>query len=76
MDWQVIIAFWDSQIFLGVTVGTIVSIITIAVGTFVAERVITRYLRKFSKRARAILTIGNNVVSLINLQIMDRDITN
>jgi len=62
MDLQVIIDFWDSQTFLGVTLGILFSFSTIAVGAFVTERVITRFLRKFQKTARLEPNVTNSLV--------------
>jgi len=70
MDWEFLTDFWNSQTPLGITVGTIVSILAVAVGAFVIERVITRYLRRFSKRARLEPNATNSLVLTFRILVL------
>lgn len=66
MSWE----FLDLQTPLGLTVGQIVSIILAAAVAIVLERLVTRYLRRFGKRAHLAPNVSNSLVLTFRILIL------
>lgn len=66
MSWE----FLDTQTPLGLTVGQILSIILIAAVAIVLERLMTRYLRRFGKRAHLAPNVSNSLVLTFRILIL------
>jgi hypothetical protein len=63
-------SFLDSSPFLGVTWGMILSIIAIVAVAVTLERLITRYLRRFAKRARLTPRVTNGLALTFRIIIL------
>lgn len=63
-------SLWDSPTFLGITWAQIFLIVTAALVAFILERVITRYLRRFAKRAHLEPYVANNLILTFRLLIL------
>ncbi|NWF86460.1 mechanosensitive ion channel [Candidatus Bathyarchaeota archaeon] len=66
MSWE----FLDMQTPLGLTVGQILSIIVVVTVTFVLERLVTRYLRRFGKRAHLAPNVSSSLVLTFRILII------
>lgn len=62
--------YFESQTFFGISLSTIMWIIVIGVVALILERVITRYLRKFAKRAHLALYVANSLVLTFRILIL------
>ena len=60
----------DSQVAFGVGLMTVFWVAVIAIVAFVLERVITRYVRKFAKRARLEPGVFSNLVLKFRILIL------
>jgi small-conductance mechanosensitive channel len=62
--------YLESQTLFGVSLSTIIWIIIIGVVALILERVITRYLRKFARRARLAPHVANSMVLTFRILIL------
>ncbi len=62
--------YLESYTFLGVNLSTILSIVVIATVAVILERLITRYLLKFAKRAHLAPNVTNNLVLTFRVLIL------
>jgi len=62
--------YLQSTLFLGVPLITYLYVTAIAVASIILERVITRYLRRFAKRARLPPNVTNNLILTFRLLIL------
>jgi small-conductance mechanosensitive channel len=62
--------YLDQQTILGVTLSTLLWLVAIAIIAIILERVITRYLRKFAKRARLAPNVANSLILTFRLLIL------
>ena len=60
----------DTQTFLGISVGQLLLIISVAVVAFIFERVVTRYLRRFARHAHLSLSASNNIILVFRILIL------
>ena len=70
MDWQGFLDYLNSPTIFGVTWSQILTVAIIALAAFILERVITRYLRRFAKRARLELNVTNSLVLTFRILIL------
>jgi small-conductance mechanosensitive channel len=64
------LSFLDSYIFLGVDLSTILLIVVIAAVAVILERLITRYLLRFAKRAHLAPNVTNNLILTFRILIL------
>jgi small-conductance mechanosensitive channel len=62
--------YLESQTFLGVTLSTLIWLVAIVVVAIILERVMTRYLRKFAKRARLEPNVANRLILTFRLLVL------
>ncbi len=62
--------YLESQTFLGVTLSTLIWLVAIVVVAIILERVTTRYLRKFAKRARLEPNVANRLILTFRLLVL------
>jgi small-conductance mechanosensitive channel len=66
LSWE----FLDVQTPLGLTLGQIISILLVTAVTIVLERLVTRYLRRFGKRAHLAPNVSNSLILTFRILIL------
>jgi len=70
VEWEGIIDWLNQQTPLGLTLAQILSIAVIGSVAIILERLITRYLRRFAKRARLERNVSNNLILTFRILVL------
>jgi small-conductance mechanosensitive channel len=70
MSVQEFLNYLETQTFLGIKLSTLLSLILIGVIAFVLERLVTRYLRRFARRAHLAPNVTNGLILTFRLLIL------
>jgi len=68
--WEDFLNFLNSSPFPGITWATILSVVAIVIVAVCLERIVTRYVRRFAKRANLAPNVGNGLVLTFRLLVV------